>query len=214
MVIFFFFMKTEKNYGLSIQVDLDDYLMVNYMLIPQMNIGGSKQSVSELEVDDVVLLAMLVNSECRGCIYEEKRVVAQVVANRVLHNFSGFGTTYREQIFAKGKYYQFSGAQRRGNCGKQFKMNTTIEKELNDYGVFNVKKDKYHYENYRAAYEVIVEGYRDIDCDVMYFSNSKAATNKKEVARQKKNEYKLPFPKNIVAKFGHDTFSKCKKTQC
>lgn len=207
----------------------------NTLIYPEIKVGGKKYKIDSVKYwDEVLLLAATINSECRGCSYEEKEVIAQFIANRVDHNYDGFGKTYYEQISGRS---QFSGFKRGKYCGKYFfydgrfkirdlinnrivylKNYEAIKKYIKNNNVsfddLIILKDEDSLENYEIAYNVIIKGYRSVPCNGVNFCNSKIATNKKEVARQKRNQINLSQYGYDVKNFGHDIFAEDKKIKC
>lgn len=200
-------------------------------LAPLKNFGGNGYDVNKVkDWNDVVLLAALINSECRGCIQEEREVVAQVIRNRVEHNFDSNGSTYYDQISVSG---QFSGFKKGNSTGHLFyykgaykikvakkifytddvdtfiKNYNSMDNEKISFEDLEIERDHISIENYRIAYKVIHKGFKTIPDNVFYFCNSRIATNKREVARQRRNKVNLNefFPANIIAQFGHDIFA-------
>lgn len=205
-------------------------------IYPNIKVGGENYNIKEVSTwDDLILLAATLNSECRGCSNEEKEVLAQVVANRVDNNYNNYGSTYYEQISARS---QFSGFKKGKTIGHYFYYNGLYQikdlindriLELKNYNAIKeyinknnnvtfddiiIIMDEYSKNNYRIAHKIIVEGFRSIPCNVVNFCNSKIATNKKEVARQRKNQIDLSEYGYDTSGFGHDIFAEDKKMKC
>lgn len=196
-------------------------------ILPSLKVGGKNYPIDSVKYwDDVLLVAATLNSECRGCSEDEKEVLAQVIQNRVNHNYNGYGNSYYEQISRKaqfsgyrkkdktGKYFYFDGRYRIKINNKVFYAND-IKSFLQDDGEkISITKDSYSIENYKIAYKVIKKGYRTIPCNVFSFCNPKIATNKKEVARQRKNQIDLSVYGYETSNWGHGIFSQDKKYKC
>ena len=196
-------------------------------ILPSLYVGGKDYPIDSVKYwDDVLLLAALINSECRNCIKEEKEVVGQVVRNRVKHDFDGFGKTYYEQISAKSQFSGFKNSLYTGhlfyyngyykiyhpNEKKTFYSQTPlIFLKKNGYSINDViiSKDEDSLENYKIAYKIIKNNFQTIPDNIFYFCNSSIATNKKEVARQRKNQVNmlLFYKKSIIKLFKHDIFA-------
>lgn len=206
-------------------------------ILPSLKVGGKNYPIDSVKYwDDVLLVAATLNSECRGCSEDEKEVLAQVIQNRVNHNYNGYGNSYYEQISRKaqfsgyknrlnksktGKYFYFDGRYRikiNNNVYYTSKINSFIaqhrEKENFSFNDLKIKKDSYSIENYKIAYKVIKQGYRTIPCNVFSFCNPKIATNKKEVARQRKNQIDLSAYGYDTSDWGHGIFSQDKNYVC
>lgn len=195
---------------------------------PEKKVGGEKYLFSEVKNwDDIILLAAAINSECRNCNNNEKEVIGQVINNRVRDNFNNYGSTYYAQITAKsqfsgvkrgkyvGKYFFYDGyvsiINKRNKEKKSFKDRGELLSYLSENNLnikdYYVRKDEVSLACYKIAYKIIVQGYQVIPDNVYYFCNSAIATNKKEVARQKK--YKADLSKWYdVSEFKHDIFAK------
>jgi hypothetical protein len=159
--------------------------------------GITIDSLSKLP--DEFILAMILFSECRGCIPIEKEIVAHSIYMRAKNNFDGNGEGLIEQVTAK---YQFSNA---------FKKGRTIKNVT-----YNPKK-KTSIECLEIARKTISGGtdfQKTLPCNLHYFCNSKIATNEKEVRRQKRDRHVLNLPKETIENFGHDIFAIDKKCDC
>ena len=206
------------------------------LIYPNIKVGGKDYNVKNVSTwDDLVLLAATLNSECRGCSEQEKEALAQVVANRVDNNYNNYGSTYYEQISARS---QFSGFKKGKSTGHYFYYNGLykIKDLINNRVVYKkdfnqikqyinknnnvsfddliINMDEYSKQNYRIAHKIIVKGFRSIPCNVVNFCNSKIATNKVEVARQRKNQIDLSEYGYDTSGFGHDIFAEDKKLKC
>jgi hypothetical protein len=198
---------------------------------PLKNVGGSSYNIKDVKQwDDVLLLAALINSECRSCILTEREVIAQVVRNRVRDNFDNKGNTYYKQISARS---QFSGFKEGSHTGHLFyykgayriKIKNNVyytddiysfiqnynskESKKISFEELKINRDRVSIENYKIAYDVIVNNLKTIPDDVYYFCNSSIATNLKEVQRQRRDCIALHefFHKDTIAQFGHDIFA-------
>jgi len=152
---------------------------------------------------ELILIAAFLNTECRNCNYREKKLVIEALRNRVEQDYDGFGNSYFEQIFAR-RYdkindrwqIQFSGV------GKPNKLKEWF---------FYRRSDRHSVANYKAAWEVIVEGERTLPCNVTNFIHVSTAVVEKEIERQAKNRY-MPY-ENFYKGIKH-RFAICKKIKC
>lgn len=162
--------------------------------------GGIKNPT---EWDEKILIAAFLNTECRNCILKEKKLILEALRNRVENNYDGFGATYYEQIFAR-RYdkknerwqIQFSGVGKPNALGKYF---------------FYHRDDKASVDNYRAVWEIIVEGERTLPCDVTDFLFPAASTDSIEVKRQARNRY---MPYDGFYKGMYHRLASCRKITC
>ena len=107
----------------------------------------------QLLQDDIMLLARTIHSEARGESYEGKLAVATVIVNRMEHsNRRLFGGPTMEGVVYKAN--QFDGVKTKS---------------------FN---DTPGEESVKAAEEVLLNGYRSFDSDVVFFYNPITSTDR------------------------------------
>jgi hypothetical protein len=167
------------------------------------DIGFSWQTLSIEDaqyIEESILLAMLINSECRGCTVTEKMLIGTVVINRADTNFGGFGLRLYDQIFAKN---QFSGSVNKGKLGRMMYYDPT---------------DKYCEENREvASYLLNLPPEKRYPCNILFFCNTKIATNRREVERQKKYALHLGtigISEQEAKLFQHDVFAVSDNKEC
>lgn len=135
--------------------------------------------------DDVLLAAMLLNTECAGCSYNEKLTIIEVLAYRSQYCYRDWGGI-REQIFAPA---QFSGVTNGNDC-KYFidgSNNPTVSNRF-----YFDPENKYHLENWNAAYEILILGRRYWRCDMTRFAVISKSTDRKQAAKVKATEIETP----------------------
>lgn len=165
---------------------------------------GAREGLKQPDTwPELILIAAFLNTECRNCNYREKKLVIEALRNRVEQDYDGFGNSYFEQIFARrydkinGRWQiQFSGV------GKPNKLKEWF---------FYRRSDRHSVANYKAAWEVIVEGERTLPCNVTNFIHVSTAVVEKEIERQAKNRY-MPY-ENFYKGIKH-RFAICKKIKC
>lgn len=157
--------------------------------------------VHNLYMNDTILLAMLINDECGICSEKEKVAVAQVVKNRVELNYKNYGSTYKNQIFAK---QQFSGSMKHySDTLNQVKWYSPFKPSSPNFGNPLIGKNvkyypfKEHYKsNYRAAYNVLKNKVTPFEKNVVLFCNPEISTNRKFVDKMLKTKvvtYKMVY---------------------
>lgn len=165
---------------------------------------GAREGLKKPETwPEPILLAAFLNTECRNCVFREKKLLLEALRNRVENNYDGYGKKYFSQIFARrySKKYkkwiiQFSGVG--------------TPKYIKKYFFYN-RDDIPSIENYLAVWEVIVQGERTLPCNVTDFLFPAASDNEKEIARQARNRY-MPY-KNFYKGMYH-RLAISKKIKC
>lgn len=171
------------------------------LMYPSGNYGSRDGLKTPTEWPELILIAAFLNTECRNCGFREKKLIVEALRNRVEQNYDNKGGNYYSQIFARRKdgdrwIIQFSGVG--------------TPQKLKKY-MFYRRDDRHCVENYKAAWEVIINGERTLPCNVTDFLYPAASTMEDEVKRQARNRY-MPydgFYKGILHRFAI-----CKKISC